>query len=80
MIWALGTLWLQIDARVSLQTRRRSERKGLGSFTDNGGARAAAMARRPMLQIGGKCGEGTGRRESLVLSEGGCGGALGSLI
>jgi hypothetical protein len=30
--------------------RRRSEGEGLGSFTDDEGARAAAMARRPALQ------------------------------
>jgi hypothetical protein len=59
---------------------RRSEGERLGSFTDDEGARAAAMARRPALQLGGKGGEGTGRRESLGVCEGGCGGALGALI
>jgi hypothetical protein len=32
------------------RARRRSEGEGLGSFTDGEGARAAAMARRPVLQ------------------------------
>jgi hypothetical protein len=51
----------------------------LGSFTDDEGARAAAVARRPALQLGGKGGEGTGRRGSLDVGEGGCRGALGCL-
>jgi hypothetical protein len=36
------------------RTRRRSEGERLRSFTDKEGARAAAMVRRPALQIGGK--------------------------
>jgi hypothetical protein len=63
-----------------LPMRRRSEGERLGSFTDDEGARAAAMARRPALQLGGKGGEGTGRRGSLDVGEGWCGGALGTLI
>jgi hypothetical protein len=61
------------------QVRRRSEGERLGGFTDDGGARAAAMARRPALQFGGKGGEGTGRRGSLGVCEGGYAGALGRL-
>jgi hypothetical protein len=53
------------------QARRRSEGERLGSFTDDEGARAVAMARRPALQLGGKGGEGTGRRGSLGVCEGG---------
>jgi hypothetical protein len=53
------------------QARRRSEGERLGSFTDDEGARAAAMARRPALQLGGKGGEGTGRRGSLGVCKGG---------
>jgi hypothetical protein len=48
------TLRFQIDARVSPQAWRGSERKGLRTFTDDGGARAAAMVRRPALQFGGE--------------------------
>jgi hypothetical protein len=59
---------------------RRSEGERLGSFTDDEGARAVAMARRPALQLGGKGGEGMGRCGSLDVGEGGCGGALGTLI
>jgi hypothetical protein len=59
--------------------RRRSEREGLGGFTVDGEARAAAMARRSALQLGGEGGAGTGRRGSLRLCKGGYGGALGRL-
>jgi hypothetical protein len=38
------------------------------------------MVRRPALQLGGKGDEGTGRRESLGVCEGACGGALGVLV
>jgi hypothetical protein len=62
-----------------LPMRRRSEGERLGSFTDDEGARAAAMARRPALQLGGNSGEGMGRRGSLDVGEEGCGGALGRL-
>jgi hypothetical protein len=62
------------------QARRRSEGEMLGGFTNDGGARAAAMARRPALQFGCKGGKGTGRRGSMRVCEGGYGGALGALI
>jgi hypothetical protein len=61
------------------RARRRSEGQRLTSFTDGEGARAAAMARRSALRIGGKGGEGTGRHRSSSLGEGGCGGALEAL-
>jgi hypothetical protein len=38
------------------------------------------MAWRPALQLGGKGGEGTGRRGSLGVCKEGYGGALGALI
>jgi hypothetical protein len=60
--------------------RRRSEREGLGGFTVDGEARAAAMARRPALQLGGEGGEGMGRRGSLRLCKGGVRRCPGSLI
>jgi hypothetical protein len=50
---------------------RRSEGERLGSFTNDEGARVAAMARRSTLQLGDKSGEGTGRRGSLGVCEGG---------
>jgi hypothetical protein len=59
--------------------QRRNEGEGLGGFTDDGGARAAAMARRSALQFSGEGGEGMGSRGSLGLCEGGYGGALGRL-
>jgi hypothetical protein len=62
------------------QARRRSEGERLGGITDDGGARAAPMARRPVLQFGGEGGEGTGRRGSLGLCEGGVRRCPGSLI
>jgi hypothetical protein len=62
------------------QARRRSEGERSGSFTDDGGARAAAMARRPALQFGGKGGDGTGRCGSLGVCEGRVRRCPGSLI
>jgi hypothetical protein len=59
--------------------RRRSEGERLKSFTDSEGARAAAMVRRSTPQIGGKGGEGTARRGSLGVGEGGAEGGPGVL-
>jgi hypothetical protein len=61
------------------QARRKNEGEGLGSFTDDGGARAAVMARRPALQSVAKAAraqEGVGAWEC---AKGGYGGALGRL-
>jgi hypothetical protein len=61
------------------QARRRSEGEGLEGFTDDGGARAAAMARRPALQSVAKAArarEGVGAWDC---AKGGYGGALGRL-
>jgi hypothetical protein len=61
------------------RARRRGEGELLRSFTDGEGARAAAMARQPALQLGGKGGEGTGRRGCLGGGEGEAEGGPGVL-
>jgi hypothetical protein len=59
---------------------QRSGEVELGSVIDGEEARAAAMARWPTLQAVARACEGKGRRGSLGVCEGGCGGALGALI
>jgi hypothetical protein len=54
--WAHGSLRIRMGTRMISQMRRGSEREGLRSFTDGGRARAAAMARRPAVQLGGTSG------------------------
>jgi hypothetical protein len=61
------------------RARRKSEGERLRSFTDGEGSRAAAMARRTALQLGGKGSEGTGRRGSLGVGEGEAEGGPGCL-
>jgi hypothetical protein len=55
-IGAHGSLRIRMGTRMSSQMRRGSKREGLRSFTDGGRARAAAMARRPAVQLGGTSG------------------------
>jgi hypothetical protein len=59
---------------------QRSGEVELGSVTDGEEARASAMARWSALQAVASACEGKGRRGSLGVCEGGCGGALGALI
>jgi hypothetical protein len=64
-IRALGTLRVQIDARISSQIQRGSEREELRSFTDGGRRRATAMARRRTVTAAAqeaKAREGVGTR------------------
>jgi hypothetical protein len=59
---------------------RRSEKEGLGGFTDSEGAQAAAMAWRPVLQSVARACEGEGGVEARVCAKGGAAEPWGAYI
>jgi hypothetical protein len=71
---------VDLNRCMSKPPMQRSGEVELGSVIDGEEARAAAMARWPTLQAVARACEGKGRRGSLGVCKGGCGGALGVLI